>query len=525
MGVSRLFLWAAISSAPLFFCASAQAIDPSRVLVVYNNASAEGLEIANYYAQTHPGVQLLGLDNLSTATTITAQEYLTNVRVPVLAALTPTTDVIVTTMGMPLKIHVETPNPISYTDVYGASRFVFSWKTESSLESELARIDFIGNPAMPLQSERMMGDQSLIPFGNFPENPYYENTGPFTHAEQGTRLTSRLDGFTVSDVTAAIDRAQNAFVGPNNTPGGPFHFVVDDTPEHSDYGQPMERLVTDVLAPAGLPHSYENTAAFVGTADGPVLGYTSHGAHQSGTPPYNFDPENGPVGSYVMDGLDVTLADGAIFNSWESFNAQSFTFGGNYGNQALIAEWLAKGGTAGVGNVAEPGTAVSQVVNEDLLFSMMLDGFSFAEAAWSATYQLSYANTVVGDPLMTWKQLLAGDATMDGVVDTADLAVMGPYWGQSVDGGGYSWSKGDLNGDGFVDVWDLTRVSSTWGQVSSWAVGPANLTSPDSPMAAALFASMHPNPEPSTVALMSIGLVSLAAFAWRRRRRDHKLAV
>jgi hypothetical protein len=36
-------------------------------LVLYNTASPDGLEIAQYYAQVHPGVKLLGLNGVTTA--------------------------------------------------------------------------------------------------------------------------------------------------------------------------------------------------------------------------------------------------------------------------------------------------------------------------------------------------------------------------------------------------------------------------------------------------------------------------
>jgi hypothetical protein len=108
--------------------------------------------------------------------------------------------------------------------------------------------------------------------------------------------------------------------------------------------------------------------------------------------------------------LNITLANGAVFNSWESYNAYSFTPGGYTGTQGQVAQWLAMGGTAGVGNVQEPGASTSSVANEDQLFLMLLSGKTWAEAAWSSLEQLGYVNTVVGDPLMTWTRLPATTA-------------------------------------------------------------------------------------------------------------------
>jgi uncharacterized protein (TIGR03790 family) len=500
-------------------CSEAQAIDPSGVLVLYNSNDQDSFEIATEYKRVHglAESQLLGL-NLGSATTITANDYLTNIRPAVLSALTPATDLIVTTKGMPLKIQVQAPNPSTYTDPYGNVRQVVFWKPNSSLESELAKIDYIA-------SEQMMGDQSLGTFPpfdtHFTKNLYYQSTAPFSHSnftgQYEMRLTARLDGFTKDDVLLALNKAQNAFVGPNNTPGGPFHFLVDADPTKG-YAPTMTNLAENVLPAAGLPLTYDNTTAFQGTAGGKVLGYTSHGANQASTP-----PSTPGVGSYIVTSLDIDLADGAVFNSWESYNAQSFQFGDNWGNQGLVAEWLAKGGTAGVGNVAEPGASPFFVSNEDLLFARLLEGRTFAEAAWSSMRQLSYVNTIVGDPLMTWKVLLAGDVNMDGLVDMNDLGAMGPHWGTVVDPGGYGWTMGDLNGDGIIDMGDIGLVSSTWGETSDWSEGALNLSAPPSPMAEALFASMHHNPEPSTLALLGIGASALVVFGWRRRRARGRL--
>ncbi|MEX0677065.1 MAG: TIGR03790 family protein [Pirellulales bacterium] len=515
MRVKQPTLAALVLVALHVFCFHAQAIGPSGVLVVYNSNVQESIDIANHYKSVYglSDQQLLGL-NLGTASTITANEYLSNIRIPVRSALTPSTDLIVTTKGMPLQIHVEAANPSSYTDAYGNSRIVWNWRTESSLESELAKIDYIA-------SELMMGDQSFnqpAVFGNhFTKNLYYQSSSSFSASNfsgaSAMRLTARLDGFTTSDVITAINKAQNAFVGPDNTPGGPFHFLVDADPANNANAPTMINLAESVLPARGLPLTYDNTAGFQGAAGGPVVGYSSFGANQAATPDYVPG-----VGSYIATSLNITLADGAVFNSWESFNAQSFNFGGNHGDQGLVAEWLAKGGTAAVGNVDEPEGSPNFVFNEDLLFARLLDGMTFAEAAWSSARQLSHVNTIVGDPLMTWKALLPGDANMDGVVDVGDLAAMGPNWGQDVEAGGFGWTQGDLNSDGFVDFGDLALVGLGWGQASEWSTVTADLRRPRSPLALALYSAMHPNPEPSSVALLAIGMTSLAAFGWCRRR-------
>jgi uncharacterized protein (TIGR03790 family) len=493
----------------LSFCPTAQAIDSSNVLVLYNSASPDGLAIANYYAQTHPGVQLLALTGVGTSENITADDYLNTIRPQVLSALTPTTDVIVTTKGLPLRIQVTEPaptavwpNPPQYTDPNGVLRSISSWKPYSSFESELADIDKVS-------SWQMMGDQSYTQSGHFTSNPYYNSTASFSHSAMGTRLTARLDGYTVGQVEGAISRAQNAFIGPNNTPAGPFHFLIDNDPSKG-YATPMVNLSNNLLT-AGLPMTYDNTSAFVGATTGPVIGYDGHGTNQASTPAH-----------YVTGSLNVTLANGAVFNSWESYNAYSFNQGGYGGGQGQVADWLQIGGTAGVGNVEEPTASASTVTNEDKMFKMLLNGKTFAEAAWSADRQLSWVNTVVGDPLMTWRVLLAGDVNMDGLVNQADLEAIGAHWGNSVASGGYGWTSGDLNGDGVVDMLDLALMSSTWGQTSSWlTAGSATALPGGSTQLVSISSELSDSfiPEPSGLVLMALAGGAVLSFARLRRSR------
>lgn len=489
------------------------AVAPENVLVLYNLASPEGAQIANYYSQVHPGVQLLGLNGLGTSESITADDYLSTIRPQVMSALTPSTDVIVTTTGLPLRIQVTQPvppsvwpNPPTYIDAFGVNRTIASWKEFSSLESELADIDRVA-------SWEMMGDQSYSIGGHFAANPYFNSTASFSHAATGTRLTSRLDGFTVANVEASIDRAQNAFIGPLNTPGGPFHFLVDNDPTKS-YGVVMNNLVNNVLTPAGMPVTYDNTTGFVSATTGPLMGYVSHGANQASTPQF-------PVGegSYIVNGLNITPANGAVFHTWESYNAETFVEGANHGFQGLVGEWLAEGGTAATGNVEEPQASWVSVINEDKMFAALLSGKTWAEAAWGAARQLSYVNTVVGDPLMTWKQLLAGDANMDGRVDMTDLATIGANWGTSLTPGGAGWYSGDLNGDGIVDVLDLAIMGSTWGEVSPWASLEPETGGLSATQFAMLVDDSHATPEPSSFVLFGLAIAALAHFGYRRRRQ------
>jgi hypothetical protein len=290
-------------------------------------------------------------------------------------------------------------------------------------------------------------------------NPYYWKSTDFCFQQTGIRLTSRLDGFTVADVEGMIDRSAKAFIGVGSSSYNPFHVIVDDDPNAAgSAADNMERLSEFVLQPRGVPYTYDASDAFVQAPannhpdSSLVIGYVSHGVHGGSPSTYLSDP---------AAGIQFQLANGAVFASWESFNAQTFAAGANQ-SQGLIAEWIARGGTAGVGHVAEPLASSITVAREDALFDRLLSGMSWVEAAWSATYQLSYVNTVVGDPLMRLQTWIPGDVNLDGMVDAKDVAVIQHSWLRP--GGFYD---GDLNGDGLVGTSDFGIVQQNWLESST----------------------------------------------------------
>ena len=459
----------------LIFCAASAslALQDSDVLIIYNADSAEGAQIASHYTQVHPGVTTLALDNVPLTEQVDWDVYLDVIRPQVLAALDDSIDCIATTRGLPLRI--SNPETGSYA----------SWNRYSSLESELARIDTIN-------SRELMGNQAFyMPamFGGNPLglNPYAYNEGPFDHQTYGTRLTARLDGFSAAEVNAAVTRAQKLVLG---RPG--FGFLVDDDPNApGSSADTMENLVNTVLPDAGVDFTHDDTDAFVTQAPGAVQGYTSHGRHGGAPEGYILDEENG---------LTFDLAPGAAFYTYESFNAYSFQEGGNRAGQGLIAEWIRRGGSAGVGFVEEPGVGDDNLTTVDSLFGRLLQGYSWAEAAWNTTTQLSFVNTVVGDPLMTYKPWVQGDADLDGDVDMMDITAVKASYGKAAGQAGYNLMA-DMNADGLVDLWDLTFVKFNY-------TGP-NGSNPPEPGGSI--------PEPATLLIIALGAAAIIG----RRRTAH----
>jgi len=472
------------------------ALDASGVLVLYNNDSPDGKQIADYYAQVHPGVRLLGLSNVPTTEDITVSTYLQTIRPQVRAALDSSVDVIVTTKGLPLRIYNPyTPStfPYTYSDSSGQQHTIFSdtYKRYSSLESELTRVDTFG-------TWKQLGDQTwwYPPTGSNPTaNPYFHRDAAFSHTDplnESMRLSARLDGFSAADVIASINRAQKAFVVPSYQ-----QVVIDDSPVAAAHDVTTMASLAGVLAEHGQSFVYDNTTTPLVTASRPVVGYVSHGVN---------DGPGGLEAGYPTTQLKFNLANGAIFHTWESYNAVTFDPNRATG-QGLVAQWLQSGGTAGIGHVEEPGASPYTVTNEDRLFEMMLDGYTFAEAAWNATPQLSYVNTVIGDPLMVWKQAIRGDTNLDGEVTIGDVLDISQNFGVP----DATWLQGDFNGDGQVTISDMIDAISNYGR--SYQNPSAGLT----PLASA--ASAIPVPEPS-----ALGLGVLGALALLRRRARGQIA-
>lgn len=500
--------------------APALAIEASNVLLLYYDDAADtvtdGEAIRDHYLSVHgSAVRTLGLTfDAAPTEEITAQEYLDEIRRPILDSglLTEDVEVIVTTRGLPLRID----NAGS-----GTARF-------SSLESELTRIDSISTVPQMQDGAWILAD---FGFSNIlPANPYYlgpnvgtgvkkEPVGFDRSANEGIRLTSRLDGYTASDAIAAIDRAS----GPIYAVTHQNYLIVDDDASiPSGAFDVMAELYNDVV-PLHYPDAdptngafetdfagYDDTPADTLDTAWPAIAYVGHGTKSGLTP--------GTLGQldttgYVFDDFLFDLADGAVFHSYESFNAYSFEADQTFSGQGQVAQWIAAGGTAGLGTVAEPVAGPSNNTNEDVFFDMMLRGYTFAEAAWAATRQLSFVNTAVGDPLLRYTPWVRGDFNVDGSVDITDLSIMQSNWSQA---GGFA--QGDANGDGQVDLFDLIILQANWAQ-SVFGATPATLTASTglpviSPITGAPVLVIT-IPEPASLGLC----VALLPIASRRRGR------
>ena len=440
--VFLVFVGAGLTCAP-----PAWGLEAANVLVLYNSASPDGLSIATHYADVHPGVHLAAISGVPLGEEVSWDIYLNQIRPAVVAALDGTIDCIVTTKGLPLRVD----NPSAAGDPA-------KWNRYSSLESELTRIDTV-------DSRSEMGHQDwLLPdaFGGneLSRNPYCTPVASL----QLRRIRHAADEPAGRFHRGRRERRRRPRqLAVVNRPG--MGYVLDDDPDAPACNSDRMPALSAALGAAGVPYVYDDTEAFVSSAPWPVLGYVSHGRYGSAPAGYVLDESNG---------LQFDLAAGALFETYESYNAYSFQEGGNRNGQALLAEWLRHGGTVGLGNVEEPTAGNVNLADESRAVEMLLGGYTWAEAAWSSIFQLSYVNTVVGDPLMTYRRWVPGDFDLDGDVDADDIyGVKSAY--NAVAGDGRYNPLADMNADGAVDLWDILYTQSCYTGVippGGWSADP-----------------------------------------------------
>jgi autotransporter-associated beta strand protein len=118
---------------------------------------------------------------------------------------------------------------------------------------------------------------------------------------------------------------------------------------------------------------------------------------------------------------------------------------------------------------------------------------------------------------VTVMQTSWGDATLDGVVNIADLNKVLTNYGLTT---GTVWAQGDFNYDGAVNIADLNKILTNYGlSLPAGALSTSEFPSLDGAAISALTgAGFTVVPEPGTLALLAAGLFGLLAYAWRKRK-------
>lgn len=489
----------------------------SQVLVIYDSNIADSKLVAEYYAGSakvpggaggiagaHPGVHVLNLSatGAPVGPTITYADYGAKLRTPIRNYLNSTqlwsqVRCLVLTKGIAHRIQ-DTDNP-NVGDDPAAAQAEFSTQrdfTAASVDSELtllwqsldstesggsgdSRADgAILNPYAnhsdsitdyPTTNMRLF--KSFATIGTGGNGTFWQPTGsPSARLTPGDMLlVCRLDGTTLADVFAMIDRAQNFIVDVNAVKlvldesasngvadvaaNGEYDNQGDDFLRfNDDFETARDRLQADGrFAAANVVYNSASNAA--GFTVGPRLnfdgqgllvtgdlillahnGNNHHGPKPGGTA--GGDPPAGPL--YAES---FWYAPGAFFHSAESYNGRALGGLPTLFTQEQAADFITAGGTFAVGNVWEPFTFslcdVSAIVQ-----NFYLGNLTFAEAAYTALPVLSWQQIVLGDPLARVRRT-SDDSDADTVPDHLDNCPANANSDQA-----------DLDGDGVGNACD-----------------------------------------------------------------------
>jgi len=346
------------------------------VLLVVNDASEASVQVGRHYAR----VRGLADDHVvritaPTGETVQRTEYQSAIEGPIARWLVKhgfqdRILYIVLTKGVPIRI----------AGTGGRDG------TTASVDSELT-----------LLYRRMLGESPSI-LGR-EDNPYFlgetpvGQARPFSRFDSTLYLVTRLDGYTVEDVVASIDRGLE--------PSRDGRIVLDQRATIGDAGGDRWLAEAASRLEAGGESArvlFESTTGLASNSE-PVLGYYSWGSN---------DPANRLRGT---GGL--TFANGALAGMFVSTDGRTFQeppsdwkpgpsnrplgqFGS--GSQSMAADFIREGASGVAAHVSEP--FLDGTVRPQILFPAYLRGFSLAESFYLAMPYLSWQTIVIGDPLV-----------------------------------------------------------------------------------------------------------------------------
>jgi len=342
------------AKAPLKKAADTVAGTERRVLVVVNDNSTASKAIGTYYAKKrHIPASYLCHVRCAEQEEIDEDVFAQAILEPVANALaqgpqSETVDYIVLTKGVPLRLHSTAAGP--------DTRF---------------------SPDGDSVDGRLM-TQAVAGMGSPSRNPYFKSQERFSHKKFGLYLVTRLDGYTVAEAEALVDRSLAAKPEPGT-------FLLDGCPSRSGGQDPGD--LNGLLVPAAadlrarhLTVMLDQSQTFVGRIPN-LMGYWSWGSNDP-----HFD-------ATLYKGN--TYRAGAIAETIVSTSAHTMQRGNWW--QSLIADLVESGVTGVKGYVAEPYTLA--MAHPDVLFDRYTRGWNLAESFYAASEVTHWKDLVVGDPL------------------------------------------------------------------------------------------------------------------------------
>jgi len=353
-------------------CAEAQS--PANVLLVVNSTSAASGSISRYYAERR-GVPQDNVCSITTPATesISRADYVAQIEQPIWQCIAG-----LRAQDRILYIVLTKDVPIRVSGTGGRTG------TNASVDSELT-----------LLYRRRTGQQA--PVAGFVSNPYYAGSSPiasikpFSHELQDIYLVTRLDGFTVQDAIALIDRA--------TTPSRDGRFVLDERATLVDSGgDRWLRSAAERLRELGLGDRVQlDESTKVLTKEAGVLGYYSWGSNDPAIQIRDFEMQFVPgaiAGMFVSTDARTFKEPPAAWRPSNDGRRESI-FGGSH--QSLVGDLIRAGVTGAAGHVDEP--FLDATIRPEILFPAYASGRNLAEAYYAAMPYLSWQTLVIGDPL------------------------------------------------------------------------------------------------------------------------------
>ena len=363
------------------------------MLLVYNSNSPTSTAIANYYAQKRNITNILAVNCQDSALsksneTIELAGYTSEIAGPVSSYLASHSSInfIVLTKGIPIRIDGGNTGSQS-----GGAPGV----PQPSVDSYLASIDY---PTISSAIQASLTGSGTT--GTAWINRYYNATVPFSHAQFGGYIVTRLDGYTQADATSLVDRALAAEQSPPTGPvifDMPAAFGVGDktarpllTPattvtQEADYGTWNADMLhmADIFEAANLPVQPDLVSTFIGNETN-LAGYYSWGSN---------DP-NYSMSAYQSNQFEAgSIGDTAVSTSARTF-LQPFD-----GGQSLIADLVSQGITGVAGYTNEP--ILDGATSPTMDLSHFYGGYSLGESFYAGIPYLGWEDIILGDPLCT----------------------------------------------------------------------------------------------------------------------------
>lgn len=447
-------------------------ITESQVLVVYNSAAPEATTLKDAYLAAHPGIPSTHVLDLNNPTMLAVMppggliysQYVSWIRDPIRNFINQPgapepADIIAIVLIRPMPHRIYDTDNITVGDNPNGLLAEFlppsnggvADATCAAIDSELTLLwqnietgeaggmmdsksdNLIDNPfhatGTPIHAYprgNILTQKTFLNYFNFNVVWTLGGSGATALTPGDICLVSRIDGKTLADALAGLHRAQDLCINKART-----KIILDKDPSNSDNDYLISPPSSDpfyagvdyddartALQAAGWNVRYDNTTDFIECTEetSPLAAYASFGENHNVNPPGN--------GTYI---LCYKFAPGAIFNTLESYNGRDLNGVGMHPSipQGQVSDFIASGGTFGIGHVWEP-FGFTLPDNEYLLVRFLVNNWTWGEAAWASIPVLSWQQTVLGDPLaraviLNDPALPLGDMDGNGTVDGLDI--------------------------------------------------------------------------------------------------------